>query len=384
MNRWFRPARWFAPGVSATRPASPGAVRQEAKAAEASPRRLEPAIKDVVFVHIPKTAGTSMRNMLSEALPDAVKIFDYGTDTAGLVPAPLTDQEAVEGRANVTALSGTVIDAFASDIQSSEKIATLRGEAPRTQRFLVSSHRHLQHWRGAFHPASVVTFLRDPVDRVVSNYRMYVRENKFTGSLTEFCESADQINVQSRQLCGTALRSLGFVGLFEFMPDMLKALSSHLGVELAMRHDNNVRRFLRGGIDATTRSRILALNEDDLCLYDHVKANLDYFTNHRERGLDISSRLARGKVYRMGEGVLRGWALAHDPNSLATIEVRVGGQLVQRSYADQFLPWLKKATPHGVGGFEVRLPPGLAAGKSRVRVTIAGTEKDLEGSPLSP
>jgi hypothetical protein len=88
-------------------------------------------------------------------------------------------------------------------------------------------------------------------------------------------------------------------------------------------------------------------------------------------------------VYRTEEGTLRGWALAHDPNHLATIEVRVGGQAVQRCYADQFLPWLKKMTPHGVGGFEVCLPAGLAVGKSPVRVMIAGTEKDLEGSPLT-
>lgn len=151
-----------------------------------------------------------------------------------------------------------------------------------------------------------------------------------------------------------------------------------------MRHDNAAGLLSpRPRIDAATRSRILALNEDDLCLYRHVEANLDYFTNHRGRYPDISSKLGRGKVYRTEEGTLIGWALAYAPNHLATIEVRVGGQVVQRSYADQFLPWLKKVTPHGVGGFEVSLPAGLAAGTGRVRVLIAGTEKDLEGSPLN-
>ena len=365
------------------RPALAAASRQAAKAAQASPPHLEPKIKDVLFVHIPKTAGTSMRNMLSAALPDAVRIFDYGTDTARLVPTPLTGPAVPEGTANAAALPGTTIDAYASNIQTPEKIAAIRGEAPRAQQFLVSSHKHLRHWSGAFHPASVVTFLRDPVDRVVSAYRMHIRDGKFSGSLAEFYESADQINVQCRQLSGTDLSSLGFVGLFEFMPDMLKALSRHLGVGLATRHDNGVRRFLSGGIDAASRSRILALNEDDLRLYNHIKENLDYFTNHRGRPPSISCTLARGKVYGMEDGTLRGWALAHDPNQLATIEVRVGGQTVRRCYADQFVPWLKKVTPHGVGGFEVCLPAGLAAGRTPVRVTIAGTGKDLAGSPFS-
>jgi len=345
---------------------------------------LEPKINDVVFVHIPKAAGTSMRHMLSASLPTATKVFDYGTDTATLIAAQRATMDAPGGDATGATMLGDIIDAFASDIQTPEKIVALRGEAPRGQRFLVSSQKPVRHWSGAFHPASVVTFLRDPVDRVVSRYRMHVRQTRFDGSFAEFYESPDQINVQCRQLSGVSLRDLGFIGLFEFMPVMLKALSRHLGVELRTRHDNAAGRSPRPTVDAATRSRILALNDDDLCLYNHVEADLDYFTNYRGRAPSIGSRLARGKVYRLEDGTLRGWALAQDPNQLATIEVRVGGQAVLRCYADQFLPWLKKVTPHGVGGFEIRLPAGLAAGKTPVRVMIAGTEKDLEGSPLVP
>lgn len=377
------PARWFAPRASATRAGSAAAVRRADNVAEESRPDLEPKINDVVFVHIPKAAGTSIRHMLSAAMPTATQIFEYGADTATLIAAQRATVDVLESGATHAIMSGNIIDAFASDFRTPEKIAALRAEARRGQRFLVSSQQPIRHWIGAFHPASVVTFLRDPVERVASSYRMNVRQKRFTGSFAEFYESRDQINVQCRQLSGTDVRDLGFVGLFEFMPDMLKSLSRHLGVELRPRHDNAAGRTPRPTIDATTRARILALNEDDLCLYSHVKADLDYFTNHRGRAPSISSRLARGKVYRTEEGTLRGWALAHDPNQLATIEVRAGGQALQRCYADQFLPWLKKMTPHGVGGFGVCLPAGLAAGKSPIRVMIAGTEKDLEGSPLT-
>ncbi len=383
MSDRFWPARWFAPRALATRVASAAAVPQDDNGLEASRCDLEPKINDVVFVHIPKAAGTSMRHMLSASLPTATKIFEYGADTATLIAAQRATVDALESGATATMMSGNIIDAFASDIRTPEKIAALRAEAPRDQRFLVSSQKPIRHWIGAFHPASVVTFLRDPVERVASSYRMNVRQKRFTGSFAEFYESHDQINVQCRQLSGMDLRHLGFVGLFEFMPDMVKALSRHLGVELRTRHDNAAGRTPRPKIDAATRARILALNEDDMCLYGHVEANLDYFTNHRGRPPTLSSRLARGKVYGTEEGTLRGWALAHDPNQLATIEVRVGGQAVQRCYADQFLPWLKKMTPHGVGGFEMSLPAGLTVGKSPIRVMIAGTEKDLEGSPLT-
>lgn len=377
----FWTARWFTRKAPATHSASAAAV--DAIAGDSSQPDLDPKIKDVVFVHIPKTAGTSMLNMLSAAMPAATKILTYGPDTANVIARQQATVAASQKLANAAMVSSNFFDAFASDLETPEKIAALRGEAPRGQRFLVSGHAPISLWLSAFHPASVVTFLRDPVDRVVSDYRMHVRQKRFTGSFTEFYESPDHINPMCGQLAGTNPRDLGFVGLVEFMPDMVKALSYHLGVELRTRHDNRAGLLsARPKIDEATRSRILALNEDDLCLYSHVKADLDYFTNYRGRP-NISSKLGRGKVYRTKEGTLIGWALAYDPSHLAAIEVRVGGQTIQCSYADQFLPWLKKMTHHGVGGFEIHLPAGLAAGNSPIRVVIAGTEKDLEGSPIS-
>lgn len=354
-------ARWLEQRASAKRVRSTAPPAHDLDALGQSDVVLEPKIKDVVFVHIPKTAGTSMRNMLVGALPTAVKIFDYWEDTPK-VP-------------------GDFIDAFTNGIRTPEKFSELRSDLPRDQQVLVSGHIPVAHLMGAFHPASLISFLRDPVDRVVSNYRYHVRRAIFSGTFAEFYELPSQINVQSQLLQGTDLRDFGFVGLVELMPEMLRALSRHLGVKLRMRHDNITGRSPRPTIDAATRSRILALNEDDLNLYRHVEANLDYFTNHRARQ-SISSKLGRGKVYGTPEGNLQGWALAREPGQLAEVEVRIGAQVIQRCYADQFLPWLKKNTPHGVGGFQVRLQTGLPAGQTQIRVVIAGTEKDLEGSPL--
>ena len=356
----FWPIRWLDRSVLQDGPTLP-ANPPKAGETEAPGFVAEPMLRDVVFVHIPKTAGTSLRNMLVAALPAAAKIFHYHDATARI--------------------SGTFTNAFTSDLLTPEKLRAHRGTLPRDQQLLVCGHYPVSSLTSAFHPASFITFLRDPVDRVVSNYRYLVRLGTFAGSFAEFYESAEQINVQSRQLMGTDLRNIGFIGLVERMPDMVRALSRHLGVELRTRVDNVTSRLPRPAIDAATRARILALNHDDLCLYRHIEANLDYFTNHRGR-CDISSRLGRGKVYRTDEGALMGWALAHDPGQLVHLEVRIGSQTVHRCYADQFLPWLTRHSPSGVGGFLVRLPPGLAKEPVPIRVLIAGTDKDLDGSPL--
>ncbi|MFO1080573.1 MAG: hypothetical protein U1E23_08110 [Reyranellaceae bacterium] len=329
---------------------------------EATPAERTPHLKDVLFIHTPKTGGTSLRNSLLRALPGSARLLDYGANSLDIA-----DDDA---RA-VMALGA-----------SPDRMVALRGSLPRDRPMLICGHLPAAQFMAAFHPASVITFLRHPVDRLVSNYRYQLQHAYFAGTFAEFLELPVQRNRQSGHLQGVDLRDLGFVGLTERMPEMIAALSRHLGVSLRMRRDNVSRRIPRPEVDAATRARILALNQDDLALYHHVEANLDYFTNYRARP-GISGQLGRGKVCRTAEGTLSGWALARDLGQLAAVELRIGERVVQRAYADQFLPWLKKVTPHGVGGFQFGLPAGLAAADGPLRVVLAGTDKDLEGSPLA-
>jgi hypothetical protein len=319
------------------------------------------AIKDVVFAHLPKTAGTSLRNSLAKALPTSVKIFDYGGDTH--------------------LIKGDFVNAFTSNANTAAGILALRQQYRREQRLLFVGHLWVARFLGCFHPASVVTFLREPVDRIVSSYKYHVRFLNYKGSFTEFYETPGQINEQSRMLWGVDLRDLGFVGLTELMPDMLPALSRYLGVELPNRTDNVGRRFGGPEVDDAVRARILALNDDDVQLYRHVEANLDTYTNSRARPRPL---LARGKVNHRGDGAFRGWAAAFDPSELVEIEVRVGDEVVHRCYADQFLPAMREGAlaPQGVGGFTVRLPADMLTAQRPIRFVFAGTDKDLDGSPI--
>jgi hypothetical protein len=322
---------------------------------------LHPAVKDVVFAHLPKTAGTSLRNSLVEALPDAVKIFDYGPDTH--------------------LIEGDYINAFTRHANTPDGILALRQTFRREQRLLFAGHLWGARFLRSFHPASVVTFLRSPVERLVSAYKYHVSVLNYRGSFTEFYQTPGHINVQSRMLWGIDLRDIGFIGLTEAMPEMLPALSRHLGVELANRKDNLGYGYSEPEIDERTRAHVLALNDADVRLYRHVETNLDYYTNYRDRPRPL---LARGKVHSRGDGVFRGWAAAFHTGGLVEIEVRLGDRVVHRCYADQFLPGMRERAlaPHGVGGFSVRLPAELLAGERQVRFVIAGTETELDGSPI--
>jgi hypothetical protein len=324
---------------------------------------LRATIKDVVFTHIPKTAGTSIRNTIAAALPDAVNVFDYGANT-----------DSVEGK---------FVNGYKLDARTPEGLIALRRQFGRGQRLFACGHVAAAKYLPAFHPASFITFLREPVARVVSAYKHHVKLLNFTGSFTEFYEQPGQINTQSRLLWGIDLRDIGFVGLTEHMPDMYAALSRHLGVELKGRKDNVGSRSGHPEVDESVRSRIIALNDEDVELHRHVETNLDYFTNYRARK-GLSPVFAKGKVNHRGEGNFQGWAVASLAGRLVEIEVRLGPQAVHRCYADEFMPRLKEngLSPHGIGGFSVQLPPHMLAGQKQVRFVIAGTDRDLPGSPV--
>ena len=129
-----------------------------------------------------------------------------------------------------------------------------RRRGARDQRLLLAGHVPAANFLGCFHPASFITFLRNPVDRVVSTYKHLVRFGKYHGSFVDFCELRGHINTQSRFLSGIDPRDIGFIGLTEYMPDMLPALSHHLGVELRNRRDNVGRRSDAPSIDERTRA----------------------------------------------------------------------------------------------------------------------------------
>ena len=160
----------------------------------------------------------------------------------------------------------------------------------------LSGHVSASKYLAAFHPASLVTFLRDPVDRVVSAYRHYVEHQDFKGSLSDFYRDPAHINLQSRMLWGIDIRAIGFIGLTEQAPDMIAALSRHLGVELKSCKDNVSSRFGRPTITDAIRSEIRELNDEDVQLYRHVEANLDGYTNYRARtytGLTLARERSR-------------------------------------------------------------------------------------------
>ncbi|HEX8231809.1 MAG TPA: hypothetical protein VF559_00485 [Caulobacteraceae bacterium] len=206
----------------------------------------------VVSLHIPKTGGTSFAAVLERAFPGQVAYFykAHNRRTHSLL------------RERGRALDPQVIDEL-----EAAGVCVLHG------------HGAFSTYAPAVpEPGRYWTWLREPIDRVVSSYHYHRRRQeqpetagrgpaKAEGvTLSEFARERANRNQQSRILAGAALESLGFVGVTERFDESL----ARLGLpSAALPKAKNVNRK-RPEATPEERRLIAELNAEDMALYERA------------------------------------------------------------------------------------------------------------------
>ncbi|NKC31378.1 sulfotransferase family 2 domain-containing protein [Falsiroseomonas selenitidurans] len=225
-----------------------------------------------IFVHVPKTAGTSLRAELAALLPPDANIYVDYTDTTRSFHARLDDAVA----------------------------RFLAQAAPRGIRF-ASGHiqgRHVAQIAQALPGARFITFLRDPVARVVSDYR-HQRSPRHPGheafrarvpTLDAYLDQPGEREKAALHLLpwdllreGDAAACIAHlhqhyacVGVQEMYDLSFRLVAALAGAPRAPRLRANVADDSDGGLSVTPAqaARIRALNPIDLALWQHVSDGL--------------------------------------------------------------------------------------------------------------
>lgn len=207
-----------------------------------------------IFVHIPKTAGTSFRTAAKQSLTCA---WDYGLDS------PETSDVIKE----------TVYDkkpgALAEQI-SQRKIEFLSGH------FIASKYHNLVP------NGKLIGFVRDPVSRLISEYNHHVRHGGYKGSLEVFCSNAGHHNVQSKYFSGLSLDDFYFVGVTERYSESLELFNRSSDLSLpelktnkAVDRSRDAREVSRSNISSALLQAIREQNRQDSMLYHSAVARLE-------------------------------------------------------------------------------------------------------------
>jgi hypothetical protein len=163
----------------------------------------------LVFLHLPKTAGTTLMHVLER---------EYGRDSIlNLYESQYGDEVAALGK---------------DDLDRTRVIAG---------HFYFGLHTHVSR------PCHYFTFLRDPVKRVISHYRFVRRQpthylypaasSMTVAEYVEFCDAAEPNNDQTRLLAGKEMASDEGACSADMLPVAKRNLDRHAAVGVTEAFD---------------------------------------------------------------------------------------------------------------------------------------------------
>ncbi len=208
----------------------------------------------ILFMHIPKTAGTALRDAITNAAPpNYERVFEYGPRQ------PLTTQKYLHLMKPKNKLA-----------HADQNMASVF----QNKHLLLAGHFKAQKYQPFFKDEYFITFLRHPLKRLLSHYNHARSHQNETGSLKEFIKRKYLINLQSQFVQNLNLDKVGFIGLTEHLDEDLPKLAQYLGFEIPMITKNvgHYKTKPDDMIDSETLALFNELNQDDIKLYNSVLA----------------------------------------------------------------------------------------------------------------
>jgi hypothetical protein len=308
----------------------------------------------LLFVHIPKTAGSSFRMGIDRLFGEDASMRDYG-----LKSSETSDE----------------VHRFVYADRDLWKLGTVLNTG--TTRMLVG-HFPVMRYAGLFDANRIFSIVREPVQRVVSEYGHFVRNYGFKGSLMKFSRQATFVNKQADMLAGVPLEAIGLVGLMERYRDTMRLFEQSFGFRPTLLEENKGREdFCEPYVlSPEEENELRQLNRRDLALYQRARDIFD----RRVAVAANSEPYVRGQITSIEGGVVRGWAVYDAGETPVVIEVLVDNEVIGSATAAEFRPRLKGL---GVGrggfvGFSFRLPAAKMKGK--VQCCVQGTDAHLLNS----
>jgi hypothetical protein len=201
-----------------------------------------------LVVHMPKTAGTSLRWSLEKYFGNSNIIRDYGPHSS------VTDE--------------VVRDHLYSG-DKSKGSESLVAEILREKKKVLIGHFPSQRYADSFEAQNIIAFVRDPLIRMCSEYLHRINNKSFTGTFSTFLERPAYQNFQSQFLKGVSDRA--FIGITEQYAESLQHINRVTQWELSIRKKNVGRRGggqrMAANLSVHESELFYKMNADDVELY---------------------------------------------------------------------------------------------------------------------
>jgi len=209
-----------------------------------------------LVLHIPKTAGTSLRRALDKYFGKSEVIRDYGPD------APETSE---------------IVREYLYGGDESKGPGKLVSRISNDSRKILIGHFHLQKYAEFFNEKKIITFVRDPLIRICSEYLHRMDHGKFSGTFSEFIQVPGYQNAQLGYLDSVSERA--FVGITEHYDESLRYLNHAAGWNLVnlkknIRQNGGGRKFAEN-LSVHELELFYRMNAADVDMYKSVTRQFD-------------------------------------------------------------------------------------------------------------
>jgi len=312
-----------------------------------------------LFIHIPKTAGTSFRTAAESSFGEAHVLRDYGPEseaTSASVKREVYDADDTKG----------VLRAFEAD-----------------HAVLLAGHFPVQKYGRLIGLQNTVTFFRDPIEQVISHYRHAVAHHGYKDTLLTFSKRKGIRNIQTRFMCSLDPALIGIVGLTECYRDSLALINERWNWKIRYRRQNVRDRFNRQGIELSENERTALedINQDDRRLYQRASR---VFKNSLYCFQKRTASDPRGAIESLviGENI-EGWAIDLRSGKPVSVILSVNGKRVaQTDCSHPFKKLMHWNLPcEGEAGFVFE--ENISAGDA-VEIKDAATGLVLDSRVISP
>lgn len=284
--------------------------------------------KPVCFVHIPKTAGTSFRVAAYKYYGKRAIVCDYGEN------APETS------------------DSIKHYIYHQDDFGGMFHHIDNNNISMVCGHFPARKYIAGLGVSNTVVLLRDPMQRVYSEYQHLIRKNKYDKTFLEFFSQKNNVNVLYRKLLEVPIESIGLCGITSQYGDFLNIFNHTFGANIKLLKEN------RRPENSLTENNI---SPDDVKLFTDINGKdikfYEYAKNIFKQRLSIYNNnqiYAHAKLNLVASDRIAGWAWWEiDSYVPVVVTVRVNGHIVGKVSANEFAPNILKILPprHGYVGF---------------------------------
>jgi hypothetical protein len=298
-----------------------------------------------LFVHIPKTAGTSFRKSVEMQYRT---IGDYGNDsihTSEIVKKYCYRKKDFYGFSSV----------FNKESQ------------------ILSGHFLSQKYLDFVDTKYIISFVRDPLEQVISHYNHSVTHLGYKGDINDFILVPRHCNIQSRYLEGLPVSLYGFIGLTDNYEESLSFINKRYNLEIEPIKDNvgQKKSLTKSSLSFEQCEAIKAKNSQDVMLIKQVEKLFTQRLSYQKN----KQAWVHGWGNVNPNNLLVGCAYYENSDEIVQLELFINNILINQFMADQYTGLYPKAKLPRARyiGFHVNLNNFENVSRVQVKVKETGT-----------